>query len=124
MSDDNDSFFDDEPAPKPQKPSKPAAPNAGKRPAARQAAEPAPVQASSEVAYFDRVTTYSIATLIGVIGLLIGALGGYWLGTMPVQTTVPAPNAVTPAPAAPSSTNPSLPPGHPKISVPSTTTTP
>jgi hypothetical protein len=135
---DEDSFFDEEPAPNPGKQQKPAAKTTAPRPAqkaapaARAAAAPRTRDAAPPQ-FFDQTTTYAVAALIGVIGLLLGVLIGYLLLGTP---TAAAPTSDTPAATVPAATQSGgqlttqqvnagqLPPGHPKISIPATTTAP
>ena len=97
---DQDFFFDEEPVPEPQKPSKqgrgPAPKPAAQAPSRRKGAPVAPTP------FFDRSTTYAVALLLAVIGLLLGVLGGYLYGTstaQPAKSSTPA--ASTPAQQAP-----------------------
>jgi hypothetical protein len=97
---DQDFFFDEEPVPEPQKPSKqgrgPAPKPAAQTPARRKGAPVAPTP------FFDRSTTYAVALLLAVIGLLVGVLGGYVYGNsaaQPAKTSTPA--ASSPALQAP-----------------------
>ena len=119
---DQDFFFDEEP--KDTKPSgkgsKPAAP-------AKSASAPAAMTGTSS-SIADQSTTWAIASLMAVAGLLLGAILGFLLGTTMARNTVATPTASTPAATAPNSTQPSaltseqiqsgLPAGHPAISNP------
>ena len=141
MSDD-DFFFDEEPSPKPSKgqrsPKQPAstekpAPRGGAAaskqavPAPRRAPASRPAQTQRPAAavaappqFFDRTTSYAIATLIGVIGLLLGILVGYWLGTAPVQQSATPPASSSTTSSGGSAVQ--LPAGHPAVTIPQTTT--
>ena len=95
---DQDFFFEEEPAPKAPKPEKQgrgARKSAPQPPAKRKDAAPVPAP------FFDRRTTYVVALLIGVIGLLVGVLGGYLLGSAPVRSSGTAAPSSQSAPALP-----------------------
>jgi len=123
---DQDFFFDEEPTgtttdSKGAKPGKQAASNTPAAPAAAIVPE----------ASGDQSTTWAVAMLIGIIGLLLGAILGFLLGTsLAKSATVPAataPAATSPAVTAPSAdpgtlttdqVSSGLPAGHPPVSVP------
>jgi len=148
VSDDQDFFFEDEPqAPKPSgKGSKSAAPAASKpkAPAAKTAsAKAAPATATpvtdldESASFADQSTTWAVASLVGVCGLLLGLILGFMLGTTLAKNAAATAAVATPAVTA---TTPSavsgggstlttaqlqsgqLPAGHPAISTPATTT--
>jgi hypothetical protein len=125
-----DFFFDEEPdakTPAAKGPaSKAAAPKASKQTpsdSGKPASKAVPVvEASPSEA--DQSTTWAVASLLGVVGLLLGAILGFLLGnSLPGTTTstTPAPAAVTAPGAAPSTltseqiNSGELPAGHPPI---------
>lgn len=123
---DQDFFFDEEPEPKKPagKESKPAS-----KPAAPASAPAAPAPSSSGS---DQSTTWAIASLLAVVGLLLGAILGFLLGNTLAKNATTAPVANTPAATAPSASSggasaltseqvqSGLPAGHPAISTPTT----
>lgn len=137
---DQDFFFDDDEGPK--KPAKsetdtskstsakkPASPG----PSSAKTSSPSAPEAAYAVPFFERDTTMAVASLLAVIGLLVGVIGGYLLAgslTNPAASVPPATNgAVAPAPGGtPGALTPDqlkggqLPAGHPTI--PSGTATP
>lgn len=115
-----DNFFDEEPdAPSP-------APKGSKSPATAPSKSPAeaPAPAVYDDAPAEGSTTWAIASLIGVIGLLLGAILGFVLGStlsaaaVSTDTTAPAP--ITGTQSAPQLTTDQisageLPAGHPSV---------
>jgi hypothetical protein len=136
---DQDFFFEDEPqAPKPSgKGSKAPASSAPtpRTPKAPAAAASTPVtRAADPLAIADQSTTWAVASLVGVCGLLLGLILGFMLGTTLAKN---ASTAALPTPAV-TATTPStvsgggselttaqlasgeLPAGHPAINIPAT----
>jgi hypothetical protein len=138
---DQDLFFDEEPSdkkptlPAPKATSKAGAqkavtPKSGAAPAAKsapsKAAPAAPVVASGGS---DSSTMMAVAVLIGVVGLLLGAILGFLLGSA-VAKSASAPKSSgaqsqtldtgsgSTGVAAPLSSGATLPPGHPAINAP------
>ena len=118
-----DFFFDEEPEAK-----KPAGKDT-KPKASSAAAAPEPVTSSS---FADQSTTWAVASLVGVVGLLLGAILGFLLGNSVAKTAVPAAPAITAPTGSPSAApstltsdqvNQGLPAGHPDISKPATGST-
>jgi hypothetical protein len=126
---DQDFFFDDEeaeaaeeteakkPAAKRGTASKTASTSASK-PAPKAAAKAAPASSGS---FFDQQVSVAIASLIGVIALLVGIIGGYMLAgpSTPVApsagTTQTTPGAVAPQLSPDQLNSGQLPAGHPAV---------
>jgi hypothetical protein len=148
-----DFFFDDEPetpnpatkAPKAPKAASSSSKGAASKPAASKpaASKPAPTKKPAAVveepveSFADQPTTWAIASLIGVCGLLLGLILGFLLGTTLTKNATLATSATsaTPAITAPAAvsgggstlttaqlSSGQLPAGHPKITVPTSTT--
>ncbi|HEY5505895.1 MAG TPA: hypothetical protein VIK83_00220 [Coriobacteriia bacterium] len=137
---DQDFFFEDEPqAPKPSgKGSKSAAAPAAPKPRAPKApaatASTPVTGASDPLAFADQSTTWAVASLVCVCGLLLGLILGFALGTTLAKN---AATAALPTPAV-TATTPStvsggastlttaqlasgeLPAGHPVVNIPAT----
>lgn len=95
---DQDFFFDEEPTkPAPGTPaSKPGATKSGAKPATSSETETA-----AAVPFLEQSTVMSVAILIGVVGLLVGLIGGYLLGTAQTQpAAAPATGAIGTVPSA------------------------
>jgi hypothetical protein len=121
---DQDFFFDEEPTkPKSDAPApKSGASKSGSKPVTSSKAEPPAV-----VPFLEQNTIMSVAILIGVVGLLVGLIGGYLLGSAQTQpAAAPATGAVGTVPSgsdqggAPVLTEEQLnsgqiPTGHPSI---------
>jgi hypothetical protein len=124
-----DFFFDEDPEPDktPGKSSKPAAPAPSAKLAAKSAA---PAQSAAPASFADGSTTWAVASLLAVAGVLLGAILGFLLGTgMAKSASVSTPGTGVPAAVAPATSGqPStltseqvqsgLPAGHPDISTP------
>jgi hypothetical protein len=135
---DQDFFFDEEPT-KPA-PDAPASKSGGaKSGAAKPAAKPASsskTEPAAAVPFLEQSTVMSVAILIGVVGLLVGLIGGYLLGTAQTQpAAAPASGAVGTVPdatgqgGAPVLTQEQInagqvPAGHPSIATSGAATTP
>jgi len=117
---DQDFFFDEDEKPAAKAPAKKASGSTSPaKPAGKASASAAPASTAATV-------TMTIAVLIGVIGILIGAIGGIFIGRSLASTTVATPPAAT-APAAtgtgtgdapqlsPEQLQGDLPSGHPAI---------
>jgi hypothetical protein len=131
---DQDFFFDEEPDTKGStgKGSKGAATAPAKRPSAPATKAAAPAQAIAD----DQSTTWAVAALLGVVGLLLGAILGFLLGTTLAGSRVssaPATTAVTAVTGAQQQSAPQLtnsqvqagqlPAGHPAITTSGNATT-
>ena len=140
-----DFFFDDEPQTPNPATKPPKAPKAATSTVKSAASKPAPSKsaASKKTAavadepaesFVDQPTTWAIATLVGVCGLLLGLILGFLLGTTLARNAAVATTAtpVVTAPAAVSGGGSTLtsaqisagqlPAGHPAITVPTTAT--
>jgi hypothetical protein len=110
------------------------------KPAARPAAKPAPKGAASKApepqpSFFDQTVTMAMASLLAIVGLLLGVIIGYFVfngGGTPTVSTAPgsvqSPSVTGTGTAAPPLSQDQinagqLPAGHPKLPG-STTTTP
>lgn len=116
-----DFFFEEEPDAKSSSTKGSKAPKAPvTTPSKSSAAAPTPVSASS-----DDSTTWSVAALIGVVGLLLGAILGFVLGMTVVGNSASS-TSLTPAPITGTQPAPQLtteqisagelPAGHPSVS--------
>jgi hypothetical protein len=137
---DQDFFFDEEPeAPKPAgKGTKPASPpaappakaTASKAAPAKPAAPVAEVDTEPSASFIEQPTTWAIASLLAVAGLLLGAILGYLLGIGMAKPAAVVPAATSPAATVPAASGTpavltteqiqaGMPAGHPAVSVPS-----
>lgn len=122
---DQDFFFDEDEKPASSAPAKKASGGSAKAPSkTSSAAAPAPSAAS---------VSMTVAILIGVIGILIGAIGGIFVGRGLASTTVAAPAVTAPAAGtgtgdapqlSPEQLQGDLPSGHPAIGSGAATTAP
>jgi hypothetical protein len=137
---DQDFFFEDEPqAPKPsgsrsKAPAAPASPKP-RTPTASDATVSTPVTGAADpLAIADQSTTWAVASLVGVCGLLLGLILGFMLGTTlaknaaTASVTTPAVSATTPAAVSGGGStltteqlaSGQLPAGHPAVNIPAT----
>lgn len=132
-----DFFFDEEQESAPDQPKAKASRAASddvpaKRPATAKAKQPAaePVVSS----YEPQVTTWTIAILLALVGLLLGAILGFFLGSAlgkpapavsgtPTTPVTQTPSSGTPSTLTSDQINAGLPAGHPAINTSSTETT-
>lgn len=123
---DQDFFFEEEPENKDRSSkasTKAATPKTSPKAASTAVAESAVQDIDDDAPLLERPTTWAVAILIGVIGLLIGAIGGFLLGS---NSGAALPAASSTAPAASTAPAPELsndqiesgelPAGHPPIS--------
>jgi len=84
---DQDFFFDEEPTkPAPGTPaSKPGATKSGGAKPGAKPATSSETETAVAVPFLEQSTVMSVAILIGVVGLLVGLIGGYLLGTAQTQ---------------------------------------
>lgn len=100
---DQDFFFDEEPTkPAPGAPaSKPGATKSGGAKPGAKPATSSETETAAAVPFLEQSTVMSVAILIGVVGLLVGLIGGYLLGTAQTQpAAAPAIGAVGTVPDA------------------------
>jgi hypothetical protein len=128
---DQDFFFEDEEADTTEKTEakKPAAKNGAASKAAPKAASKPVVKAepaekaeqAASGSFFDQSVTMAMASLIAVIALLVGVIGGFLLGGSNTAGEVPASSAVAPAGTTAPQLTPEqmnsgkLPQGHPTV---------
>lgn len=118
-----DFFFDEEPEAKVTPAKAPKAPATSPSKSAAKTSTPEPVAYAA-----DQSTTWAVAALIGVVGLLLGAILGFVLGNTlagsnsaaPASSSVAAPATAAGTQAAPQLTSQQisagqLPAGHPAI---------
>jgi hypothetical protein len=132
---DQDFFFDEEPEAKaPEtKGSKSPAPGAAKPPRKTTQPEAPKTESAPPAGPVDQSTTWAVAALLGVAGLLLGAILGFLLGSTLSGSSSTTPTSLAPTTpstqqAAPQLTTEQiqagqLPAGHPKIGSTSTPTT-
>jgi uncharacterized protein YneF (UPF0154 family) len=113
---DQDFFFDEE-----EQPAKPASAPKGqaKRPSASAAPRPRSgkgASASVGGSFFEQNVSMTVASLMTVVGLLVGVIIGFVLAPDNAQTASPAASQTAPTLTEEQLQSGQLPPGHPDIS--------